>query len=149
MPPCRPSLQGRSIKLDALAGVNLRLPVKWDVIGVFSDHYLRDQRFGRKAALDNPCGSLGLHNRAFAGTAAIARPACHQHAERRRHDVEAFGDIFADLVERAAAAGTALVGDVDDLFDAFKMGRQSPAVDLAGPLCRLVARLVPRKLGRG
>ena len=65
----------------------------------------------------------------------------------RGHDVEAFGYILADLVERAAAARTGLVLDIDDLLDPFEMGRERTAVALAGALGGSPACLVPGMLG--
>ena len=41
------------------------------------------------------------------------------------------GDILADLVERAAAAGAGLVIDIDDLLDPFEVCGQRAAVGLA------------------
>jgi len=65
----------------------------------------------------NPCRCGSLHDRAFARTAAIARTAGDQHAEGGGNDIEAFGDILADLVERTAAAGADLILDINDLFE--------------------------------
>lgn len=104
------------------------------MIGILGYQHLRDQRFGRNAALDDPCRRRSLDDGALAGPAAVARPTRHQHTESGRHDVEALGNILADLVERPATAGTSLVINVDDLLDPFEMGRQRTAVGLAQPL---------------
>jgi hypothetical protein len=132
--PADPVGQGGSIELDALPGVDLRLPVERQVIGVLGHQHLGDQRLGRNAAFDDPRRCRSLHDRALARTAAVARPAGDQDAEGGRHDIEALGHILADLVERAAAAGAGLVLDIDDLLDPFEMRGQRAAVGLARAL---------------
>lgn len=132
--PANPVGQCGTIKLDALAGVDLGLPVQRQVIGVLGDQHLGDQRFGRNAALDDPRWRRGLHHRALAGPAAVARTASNQHTEGSRHHVEPFGHILADLVEAAATARTSLVRDIDEPLDPFEMGRQRATVDLARPI---------------
>jgi hypothetical protein len=57
-----------------------------------------------------------------------------QHAEGGGSDFKAFGDMLADLVERAAASRTGLLLNIDDLLDPFKMGEQRSAVGLARAL---------------
>lgn len=114
----------RSVELDALPGVDLGLPVKWQVIGIFRYQDLRDQRLGRNATLDDPCRSGSLDDRTLARTAAIPRPPGNQDAESGWNDVEALGDILADLVKRTAATGASLALDIDDLFDPFEVRRQ-------------------------
>jgi hypothetical protein len=74
----------------------------------------------------------GLHDGALARAATVARTAGDEDTEGGGHDVEAFGYILADLVERAAAARTGLVLDIDDLLDPFEMGWERTAVALAG-----------------
>jgi hypothetical protein len=127
-----------SIKPDALPGVDLRLAVQRKVIGVLGDQHLRDQRFGGKAALDDPRRCLGLHDRALARTAAIARTAGDEDTEGGWHHIEAFGYILADLVERAAAAraGPNAINflDIDDLLDPFEMGWERTPVGLTWAL---------------
>jgi len=76
------------------------------VIGVLRHQHLGDQRFGRDTAFDDPRRCRSLDHRTLARAATVAGPARDQHAERSRHDIEPLGDIFTDLVERAAAAGT-------------------------------------------
>lgn len=76
------------------------------MIGVLGYQNLRDQRFGRDTAFDDPRRGRSLDNRALARAATVAGPARDQHTERGGNHVEPFGDTFTDLVERAAAAGT-------------------------------------------
>jgi hypothetical protein len=44
--------QRRTVEIDSLAGVDLRLPVERQMIGVFGDEDLRHGRLGWNAALD-------------------------------------------------------------------------------------------------
>jgi hypothetical protein len=39
--------QGRAIQVEALAGINLRLSIQRQVIGIFGDEHLRHCRVGR------------------------------------------------------------------------------------------------------
>lgn len=123
------------------------------MIGVLGDQHLRDQRLGGNAALDDPRRCGRLHDCALASATAVARPAGDQDAEGGRHHVEALGNILADLVECAAAAGagpdTLDFFDIDNLFDPLEVGRQRTTVGLARPLGKSPARLVPRMLSLG
>jgi hypothetical protein len=101
------------------------------MVGILGDQHLSDERLGGDAAFDDARRRRSLDHRALAGPAAIAWPTRDQHAEGGRHDVEPFGDILADLVERAAAAGAGLVIDIDDLLDPFEVCGQRAAVGLA------------------
>ena len=127
----------------------MRLPVQRQVIGILGDQHLCDQRLGRDAALDDPRRCRGLHDRAFARTAAVARPARDQHAEGGGHDVEPFGNVLANLMERAAAAGARLLIDIDDLLDPFEMRGQRTTVGLARTVRRRSACLGAGFLGGG
>jgi hypothetical protein len=91
------------------------------MIGVLGDQNLGDQRLGRDPAFDNPRRGRGLHDGALAGAATIARAARDQHAEGGRYHIEPFGDVFPDLVECAAATGTGLILDINDLLDPLEM----------------------------
>ena len=79
--PADPIGQRRAVELDALPGVDLGLPVQWQVIGVLGDQHLGDQRLGRNAAFDDPRRRRRLDHRALARAAAVARPAGDQHPE--------------------------------------------------------------------
>lgn len=63
------------------------------------------------------------------------------------HDIEAFGDILVDLVERAAAAGAGLILDIDDLPDPLEMGGQRSAVGPGRSFAWSLACLAPGELG--
>ena len=129
----------RTVEGDPLPGVDLRLAVERQMVGVFGDEHMGDRRLGRQAALDQSRRSRRLHHGALAGPAGVFGTARHQHAELRRHDIEPLGDIFADPVQPALAAGAGLVVDVDDRLDARQMRGQRAAVTAA-----LSARLLAR-----
>ncbi len=130
--------QGRAIQVDALAGVDLGLPVERKVVGVLGDEHLGDGRLGRQAALDQPRRRGRLDHDVLAGPAGILRPAHHQHPELRRHDVEPLGDVLADPMQHPRAARAGLARDVDHSLDPRQVGRQGATVRPA--LCDPCAR---------
>jgi hypothetical protein len=127
-----PIRQGGAIEIDALAGVDLGLPVQRQMIGVFGDENLRDGRIGRQSALDQPrrCGSL--HHDLFAGPAAVFGTAHDKHAQLSGDDVQPFAHVLADPMQRMMAARTGVILDVDHHLDARQMHRKGAAV-LAAP----------------
>ena len=131
----------RAIERDALASVDLRLPVERKVVGVFGDEHLRDEVVRRQAALDEPRRRGRLYDR-LASPAGVSRPPHHQHAERRRHDVEALGDVLADPMQPARAARAGRAPDVDQRLDARQVSRQGAAVR---PPARRALRLHGRR----
>lgn len=88
--------------LDALPYEDLRLTIKRKVIAELVDEDIGDQGFGRQAAGHNVRRGRGLGHSIAAAAAGIARPDRHHHAMLRRDDVELFGTILTDLVQRAA-----------------------------------------------
>jgi hypothetical protein len=104
------------------------------MIGVLGDQHLRDQRFCRNAAFDDPGWCRSLDRRGLARAAAIARAAGDQYPEGGRHDIEALRDVLTDLVERVATAGADLVLDIDKALDPLELGWQRTAVGLARTL---------------
>ena len=64
--PPDPVCKGRSIQLDALPSIDLRLPIKRQVIGILGNQHLGDQGFGGDAAFDNTSRCRGLDDRALA-----------------------------------------------------------------------------------
>jgi hypothetical protein len=117
--------------MDALAGINLRLPVQGEMIGVLGDQDMRDQSLGRDAAFDNARRRRRLHDHALAGAAAITGTARHDNAEGSRHDIEPLCDILADDMESAAAASADRILDINNLLDPFELHRQRAPVGLA------------------
>lgn len=47
-----PIRHGRAIKINAFAGVNLRLPIQWKMISVFAHQHMRQQAGAGPAVLD-------------------------------------------------------------------------------------------------
>ena len=78
-----PVRQRRAIELDALPGVDLALAIERQVVGVFADQDMGDQRLGRQPALDQPRRRRRLDHGALAGAAAILGPAGDDHPELR------------------------------------------------------------------
>lgn len=93
-----PVRQGRTIELNALAGVNLRLPVERQVIGIFGDQDLGDRGLGRQSALDQPGRGRRLYDPIFAGPAGVLGAPRHEDPELRRDQVQPLASILADPV---------------------------------------------------
>jgi hypothetical protein len=149
-----PVRQGRAIELDALASVDLALPIERQVVGILGDQDMGNQGFRGQPALDQPRRRGRLDHRALAGPAAIPGPAGDDHPELRRGHVEPFGDLLADPVHRAATAGTGLVAGLDDDLFARQMLGQSAAVATTLPDARRFERrvgpfLIRLALGQG
>ena len=138
--------QRRAVEIDALAGVDLRLAIERQVIGVLGDQHLGDRRLGRQAALDQPRRRRRLDDHVLAGAAGVFGPAHDQHPELGGDDVEPLADVLADPVQRARAARAGLVLDVDERLDPRQMRRQRAAV--GAPLARAL-RARRRRLGFG
>ena len=122
-----------------MCGEHLLEPVERHVKAVFHHRDMRQEGFGRHAAVDRLRRRGRLHDRAFAGAAAVARPNDPLDAILDRHDVEHFLAALADLVQAAAATRTELVLDVDDDFNARQMWRQLTSVAVGPRLFRLFA----------
>jgi hypothetical protein len=123
-----PGAQRRTVQCDALALEHLCLAVERKRITEFADHDVRNQRFRRHAAIDWPLRRGCLHHRALAGTASIAWPAHHFHAQLGRNQIEHLGAIVADHVQGAATAGALLALDVDDDLVARQVCGQRTAI---------------------
>lgn len=95
-----PVAQCRAIKPDALAGIDLGLPVKWQVITELGDDDLGDQRLGRQTVRHHMLRSMGLHDRARAAATSVFWAAGDQHAQLRRGHVQPLADILADTCAR-------------------------------------------------
>ena len=129
--PADPVRERRAIELDALPGVDLALPVERQVVGVFADQHMGDQRLGRQPALDQPRRCRRLDHGALAGAAAILRPAGDDHPELRRDDVEPLGDVLADPVQRAATARAGRARGLDHHLVPRQVLGQRAAIDTA------------------
>ena len=92
--------QGRAIKLDPLSGIDLRLAVQRQVIGVLGHQHVREQSRSGQAARDRPRGCCHLHDALAAGAAEL-RPHMPHHLEVLRHVLQDFADILTDPAQRA------------------------------------------------
>lgn len=126
-----PVRQRRAIQLDALAGVNLGLPVQRQMISIFGHQNLGDGSLGRQSALDQPRRSRRLHDAGLAGSAGVFGPPGDEDAEQCRHHIQPLALILADPVQLALAAGAGLVVDVDDDLDPRQVRRQRPTIGAA------------------
>ena len=87
-----------------------------------------DQCLGGNAS---PCRCRGVHDRAPARTATTPTTARDEGAEGDWQNVETLGNAFADLMERAAAATTRLVLDINNPLDPLEMRRRRATFGLA------------------
>ncbi len=133
-PPCRTSRpvgQRRAVEFDALARVDLRLPVQRQMVGIFGHQHVRDKRLAGQATVDDVGRCRRLYERCLAAPAAIARATGDEDAEGGRYHVEPLGNVLADDVQRASAAAACLVLDVDDLLDPLQVRRKATTIGLA------------------
>ena len=118
----------RTVERDPLPGVDLRLAVERQMIGVFGDQHMGDCRLGWQAALDQSRRSRRLHDAALAGPACIFGTMRHQHPELRRNNIQPLGDILPYHVQQALAARAGFVLDVDGRLDARQMSGKRAAI---------------------
>jgi hypothetical protein len=145
--------QRRAIELHALPSVDLGLPIKRKVIGIFGDQDLRHSALSRQSTLDQSRRRWRLHNHVLAAAAAIFGAADDEHPELRRHDVETFAGVLADPMQGIATARANVVFDVNHHFDARQVSRKRSAVHAAlagaagllGRIGRLNLGLVARR----
>jgi hypothetical protein len=126
-----PVRQRGAIQIDALAGVNLGLPVQRQMIGILGHQHLGDRGLGRQSAFDQPGRDRHLRDAIFAAPAGVFGPPCDEHPELRRHQVQPLALVLADPVQFSLATGTGLVGDIDDDLGPRQMRRQRSPVDPA------------------
>jgi len=77
--PADPVGQGRAVEMATLAGVDLRLAIERQMVGILGHEHLCDPRLGGNATLDQPRRCRRLDDSAFARSAAVARAAGDQH----------------------------------------------------------------------
>jgi len=109
--------KGGAVEIDALTAVDLGLPIKRQVIGIFADQHMGDRGLGRHTTRDQPRRGRRLCNAIGAGAAGILRTAGDDDAELGGDDVEPLRDVLANAMQ-AAAAGAGQAVRLDDLFDA-------------------------------
>jgi hypothetical protein len=125
-----PVRERRPVEMDALAGIDLGLPVERQMIGIFRHQNLGDGCLGRQSALDQPGWSLGLPDAVFACAAGVFGTPGDDDTELGRDQVQPFAPVLADLVQVAPTAWTGLV-DVDHDLDPRQMDRQCSAIATA------------------
>ena len=127
-----PVRQRGAIQIDAaLAGVDLRLPVQRQMVGIFGHQNLGDSGLGRQAALDQARRRQGLQDAVLATPAGIFGPPGNEHPELGWYDVQPLALVLADPVQLARAAGAGLVVDVDDDLNPRQVRRQRAAIGAA------------------
>lgn len=105
-PPTGPANQSgecRTLKIDTIAGEDLRLPVERGMVAIFADQHLRQQRRRCQAAGDGPLRSGRLHHR-LASPASIFWSRRLDHAQLRRYPVQHLAHALADGMQRAAGS---------------------------------------------
>jgi hypothetical protein len=110
------------------------------MVAVLADQHLRYQRLGRHAAIDWTVRCGGLNDGIFADAAAVTRPADQPNPELSGDVVQHLSLVFADPVQRTAAADADFVFHVDNDLDPRQMGGQGTAIALG--------RLSTRRRGR-
>ncbi len=92
-PPTMPA--SVELELDAVACVDLALPVERQVIGELADHHVGDRSTRRSGLGDRPALRAG-----------VLRPHVADHLEARRNNLEHFGHVLAEQAKDAVAADT-------------------------------------------
>ncbi|MGY4503267.1 hypothetical protein ACVWYH_007224 [Bradyrhizobium sp. GM24.11] len=134
-----PVRQCRTIELNTLAGVNLRLPVEWQVIGIFGDQDLGNGGLGRQTALDQP-GRAG----ACTTPSSQARQAyLGRRVTRLRNcaGTRSSRSLLSSPIRcnSPLATGAGLIVDIDDDLDPRQVRRQGATVAAALASPRLTA----------
>jgi hypothetical protein len=142
--------QRRPIELDSLPSIDLSLPIKRKVIGIFVDQDLVPRCLQSAIRPRSAAPAGRLYDHVLAPAAAIFGPADNEHPELRRHDVETFAGILADPMQGIATARASVAFDVDHHFDARQVSGKRSAVHaaLAGA-AGLLGRIGHLNLGLG
>ena len=119
-----PAGQRRTVQVETRAGVDGRLAVEGGCARrIWRPAHGGDGALGRQAALDQLRRCQGLGDALLADPAGIFRANRDQHPKLRRHDVQTFAPVLADLHHLPAAAGTERALRLDHLFDALQVLR--------------------------
>jgi hypothetical protein len=81
--------------------------------------------------LDQPRRCRRLHHDVLAGSTGVFGSPDHQNPELGWHDVEPFGAILADHMQRSAAAGAAVILNIDHHLDPRQVAWQRATIGLA------------------
>ena len=130
----------RALELDALARVNLALPVQRQVIRELADHHMGKQARSCQAACNRTARCRSLSDR-LALRARVLRAHMADHLEARRNDLEHLRHVLAEQAEHAAAASTSTALGVLRLVNE-RLARQVIGQRLArrAPVRRFVRR---------
>jgi hypothetical protein len=131
--PPDPVTQGGAVELDPLPGEDLGLPIERQKVGILGHQHVREECLGRHPARDRPLWGRCLHHRLLAGSAGVARAADHLHPQLGGDKVEHLARVLTDHVQGPAAAGAALVLEVDQDLDPRQVRRQGAQVASAYP----------------
>ncbi len=96
--------QHRAAQVDPGPGIDLRLTIERQVVGILGDQHMGDQRLGGQRTFDQVRGCRGLHDGAGAAAAGIFRPDGHDDPEPGGGDVEPLTAVFPDPGHLPAAA---------------------------------------------
>ena len=132
-----PTGECRAVKMDALAGQDLNLPVQRQIPGELRDHHVAHEGRRRHAAFNQARQHFRLDHAISAAAAAVFGTDRAQHAQERRDHVQHLADVLADLVKLALAARAGRHLRLQDLLTARQMLGQR--ADVAA---RLLARLI-------
>ena len=132
--PTDPVGQGRAIKVDPFAGVDLALPVQGKVIAVLGNQDVCEEPRACEPALNRTTRRQGLHD-PLAACARELRAHVLYYFEVARHVLEHLGDVLAEWAELASTIRACAGVLVHDLL-ARKLGRQGPTSGLLGRLLR-------------
>ena len=141
--------QGGPVELDAGPGVDHALSVQREMIAIFGDQHMREQRRPWQATLDRQ----GWHRRladGLAGPAAHPRPDVAHDLEVGRHVFEHLADVLAQHAQLRAAAARAGAGcGMAHRLARQVLGQPLPAAGPGGLRRWLAGRLRPGRLETG
>jgi hypothetical protein len=127
--------------LDPVPRDDLALAIERRVVAIFAHQHMGKQSRARQSLGDGALGRGRLMDRP-AGTATIFGTPDAKNPQPRRHEVEHLADRLADNMERAAAAGTDLLINIDrHVFARQMVGKSLPA-------CRSLRTDIPRRCCR-
>src|SRR5271168_248216 len=126
--PACPITQCRAIQVNALAGVDLGLPVERQVIAELRYDDLSDQRLGWQATGHHMFGCMRLRYGLRTAAAGVFRTTRHQHAQLRRDHVQPLAHVLTDLRHLAAAAWAQRALRLDNPFHPWQMRRKLTAI---------------------
>jgi hypothetical protein len=139
-----PSSERGAVEIDAFAGIDLRLPVQRRVIAILRHQHMRKQPGSGVGSRNRP-GRRGRFDHRLTAAAAELRPHMADDLEALGHILEDFGDIFAELAQRASTTGAAARLRAMRLDLARQMFRQGAT----GRLFRLLLRRQMERQWRG